>query len=47
MTDVQGWLLERSVAWLVVVFGGAIVLAALLLYGARRPSRATTSTSDR
>jgi hypothetical protein len=44
MTDVQGWLLERSVAWLVVVFGGVILVGALVLYGARRPTRSRTAT---
>jgi cytochrome c biogenesis protein CcdA len=44
MTDVQSWLLERSVAWLVVVFGGVILVGALVLYGARRPTRSRTAT---
>jgi cytochrome c-type biogenesis protein len=44
MTDLQTWLLERSVAWLVVVFGGIILVGALILYGARRPARTRSST---
>ncbi len=43
MTDLQNWLLERSVAWLIVVFGGIIAIGALVLYGARRPTRAANA----
>jgi cytochrome c-type biogenesis protein len=43
MTDVQNWLLERSVGWLIVVFGGIIAIGALILYGATRPSRTAGS----
>ena len=44
MTDVQNWLVERSVAWLVVVFGGIIAIGALILYGATRSPRAAGSS---
>jgi cytochrome c biogenesis protein CcdA len=51
MTDLQAWLLERSITWLVVVFGGVILVGVLVLYGARRPARARspagTATRER
>jgi cytochrome c-type biogenesis protein len=45
MVELQSWLEQRGVTWLLIVFGGVIAIAVLLLWNARRPSR--TVTTDR